>query len=1218
MFGMSRDLLSGILFSVFLPCAIGANVVTTTRPAVFAGTNSFAGAGVVTFTEPTNAIAYFEWGLTTNYGNRTANQAVSGSSNATITASIALLNPSTVYHYRLAASNSAGLSLGANKSVRTAGVVGGWPQIYVGPEGLDDSAVAMTSDGAGDIYVVGYSQDDTASYGFLLIKYRPDGAEVWRARHDTTGGASDLPAAMVLDSKTNILVVGQADSANFVTVKFDRNGNKLWDALYRGTNGGLNWANSVGVDAADNIYVGGSSEHAGTGVRDFVVLKYATNGVGLWTNRFALSDTNLDACCIAVESNGNVTVTGATANNGSWATVKYDSAGTQLWARIFNGGAPAALTADASGNAYVTGKHQASDGTGANMATVKYGPSGNVLWAAFFNGGANSDDGGNMIALDLAGNVLVGGYTGGVLANGFVTATNWTVVKYTSTGQQLWGASYARNYLDRALSVARLRTDAAGNIYVAGASSSGADDFPIWKLNSNGSRVWATNETLAAGVQGIFARDLALDTGGVVYAMGYRRLIAPGNPNDYFTARYTTTSGPGAPIITSSPTGSNMLAGANVSLAVTATGTAPLVFQWRLNGNLIPSATNSTLSINNVQALNAGDYSVEVSNAFGRVTSPDARIWVLGITNQPNSQSAVIGSDVSFRVGAVGAPLGYQWRFNRVGLPGKTAALLSLPNVQAANAGDYDVVITNWFGAVTSTVARLTIYGQTRQDWVTYTNALGNLPLASLLRPVAADSAGNAYVAGLGVVFAPDRMELIKYNPFGTQLWQHLYIAADGLAYQRAYATDITLDAQENLVMTGIEHAPTLLPPYPGPHQTGYTRYRTFKYSPGGLPFFSSALDAPPIQPAGIPSDTSPPTVAVDLAGNSFIAAKTLVAKLATNGQTLWLSNHVFLGSPVLCTDSSGNIFVAGSATNTNGTIDYVVVKRSDAGSLLWSRTYDGTAGGTDTLTSLACDNAGNAIVTGTSASGSASNDIVTLKYAPDGTLLWSARFNGSAGGQDEGIVVKANSSGDVYVGGSTATTNGSKDFVLIKYFGSNGAPAWVRQVDGGNSANDELAAAAIDKLGNICIAGTSVASAQRGFKTVQFDVNGYQLWEAFYPAVGTIGVTGLAANSGNEVYLVGYYHPGNAIVRPLIKYAIDPTPIGGRFTSYHSSVTGDAEYAGLVVAGHSYSLESTTSPLPTTNWFSVSNITSLSGQIQLTLPVTNALRQFYQLRLVQ
>jgi len=78
---------------------------------------------------------------------------------------------------------------------------------------------------------------------------------------------------------------------------------------------------------------------------------------------------------------------------------------------------------------------------------------------------------------------------------------------------------------------------------------------------------------------------------------------------------------------------------------------------------------------------------------------------------QPESRTNYVGTTATFSVVATGAtPLFYQWYFNgTVPLPGATASVLNLTNVQPEHAGQYTVVITNVAGAVTSQVATLTV-----------------------------------------------------------------------------------------------------------------------------------------------------------------------------------------------------------------------------------------------------------------------------------------------------------------------------------------------------------------------------------------------------------------------------------------------------------------------------------------------------------------------------
>ena len=62
---------------------------------------------------------------------------------------------------------------------------------------------------------------------------------------------------------------------------------------------------------------------------------------------------------------------------------------------------------------------------------------------------------------------------------------------------------------------------------------------------------------------------------------------------------------------------------------VSATGNLPLAYQWLFNSTHIPNATNSTLTITNASAGNAGLYSVVVTNAFRSQTSPTAALMVV-------------------------------------------------------------------------------------------------------------------------------------------------------------------------------------------------------------------------------------------------------------------------------------------------------------------------------------------------------------------------------------------------------------------------------------------------------------------------------------------------------------------------------------------------------------------------------------------------------------
>jgi hypothetical protein len=80
------------------------------------------------------------------------------------------------------------------------------------------------------------------------------------------------------------------------------------------------------------------------------------------------------------------------------------------------------------------------------------------------------------------------------------------------------------------------------------------------------------------------------------------------------------------------------------------------------------------------------------------------------ITTQPVSKAVSLGASVSFSVAAHSIlPLNFQWQFNEVDLPFATNGVLSFTNSQFAQAGAYQVVVTNTMGSVTSMVAYLSV-----------------------------------------------------------------------------------------------------------------------------------------------------------------------------------------------------------------------------------------------------------------------------------------------------------------------------------------------------------------------------------------------------------------------------------------------------------------------------------------------------------------------------
>ena len=122
------------------------------------------------------------------------------------------------------------------------------------------------------------------------------------------------------------------------------------------------------------------------------------------------------------------------------------------------------------------------------------------------------------------------------------------------------------------------------------------------------------------------------------------------------------------------------------------------------------------MTLTNVQAADAGTYSVTVSNVLDGVvsayailtvnTNPIAPVFV----QQPVSTIALIGGIASFNALATGsAPIGYQWNKNGVPISGATSSTLNLTNVQSGDTGNYSVTASNGVGSTNSSSAVLTV-----------------------------------------------------------------------------------------------------------------------------------------------------------------------------------------------------------------------------------------------------------------------------------------------------------------------------------------------------------------------------------------------------------------------------------------------------------------------------------------------------------------------------
>ncbi len=227
----------------------------------------------------------------------------------------------------------------------------------------------------------------------------------------------------------------------------------------------------------------------------------------------------------------------------------------------------------------------------------------------------------------------------------------------------------------------------------------------------------ATNSSYATCFHDITTgNNIGNNTAGLYYATnGYDLATGLGTPNGTNLINALAPK----PGLLVQPAGLTVTNGHSATLTATPLGAPPLAFQWQLTGTNLPGATAAALTINPVGTNNAGNYTLVITNAYGAITSSVAALTVVfppAITNQPASLTVFGGSNAVFTVAASGnTPLAYQWLkngtnlANGTGIAGATTNVLTLTAVTTNSSGNYTVIITNLYGAATSSVAGLTV-----------------------------------------------------------------------------------------------------------------------------------------------------------------------------------------------------------------------------------------------------------------------------------------------------------------------------------------------------------------------------------------------------------------------------------------------------------------------------------------------------------------------------
>ncbi len=413
---------------------------------------------------------------------------------------------------------------------------------------------------------------------------------------------------------------------------------------------------------------------------------------------------------------------------------------------------------------------------------------------------------------------------------------------------------------------------------------------------------------------------------------------------------------------------------------------------------------------------------------------------------------------------------------------------------------------------------------------------------------VACDKSGNVYISGnatssshiasIGAYQATyggiGDAFLAKFNSSGTLQWA-TYFGGGGIDQ----ANSIACDTSGNVYITGYTNS-----------TTGIATAQAYQATKGGsstdrdafLAKFSSSGNLLWATYFGGGSDDEAEGVSCDVYGNVYITGMTqstsgiatsgsyqssmggaqdvFVAKFNGNGQIKWASyyggTYAEKGDAIAC-DGAGNVFITGYTLSANGIAttgayqttegspnakDAFLARFDSTGALQWGTYFGGTL--LDEGFSVACDASGNVYMGGETANNglSTSNSYQTslagsqdgylAKFDSSGTIQWSTYYGGS--GLDEINAVATDSSGNVFIGGSTQSSSGVTTAGCYQSSLSGGGDGYVAKFNalgqrqwgsyyGGNNGLDYVMSLSCDHMGAVFLTGYTASSS--GIATV-------------------------------------------------------------------------------------------------------------------------------------
>jgi uncharacterized delta-60 repeat protein len=375
-----------------------------------------------------------------------------------------------------------------------------------------------------------------------------------------------------------------------------------------------------------------------------------------------------------------------------------------------------------------------------------------------------------------------------------------------------------------------------------------------------------------------------------------------------------------------------------------------------------------------------------------------------------------------------------------------------------ASASDYDYATIKYSSAGTPL-------------WTNRYNGPGNG--SDQAKAVAVDGSNNVIVTGYSTGNTSSKdYATIKYSSAGVPLWTNRY---NGPGNGDDEAQALTLDSGNNVIVTGWATSST----------SGYD-YTTIKYSSEGVPLWTNTYDGPGhntdcAMAVRVDGGDDVIVTGYSYSSSASFSADYATVKYTSSGQPLWTNRYNGPGKSAdqalaVAVDGNNNVIVTGGSYGSGSSSDYATIQYSSTGVPLWTNRYDGPYDSADQAAAVAVDGSNNVIVTGYALVASNSTDYTTFKYSSTGIPLWTNVYNGPGHRDDQATALAVDQSNNVIVTGWSTDSGGSRGYATLKY-SSAGEPLWTNRYHGRMGGDDQAAVVAVDGSGNVIVTGYSMGS---------------------------------------------------------------------------------------------------------------------------------------------